>query len=245
MDTENQEMLNKEQILLDAKAWFKESFAKSHIANTEKLVDPKEFNINHFTAVYLANFLTGNSKPESIAKALLYPRVLGTSVTTIFGTGIQKFTNEVLGTFGSTTSGIDIEFIDQLDGHKKYCQLKSGPNTINKDDVTTIAGHFSGVINLSRTNNLRVTHDDLIVGVLYGQPDDLSNFYKKITQIHHYPVYIGQEFWHRLTGDADFYDDLLGAIGSVATEADFSKEFEDVIKTLAETDEVKALSNHE
>lgn len=238
-------MLDKNQILKDAKEWFKESFAKSHIANTEKLVNPGELNINHFTAVYLANFLTGNSNPESIAKALLYPRVLGTSVSTIFGAGIQKFTNEVLGTFGSTTNGIDIEFVDQLDGHRKYCQLKSGPNTINKDDVETIAGHFTDVIRLSRTNNLRIAHDDLIVGVIYGKPADLSNFYQKITRIYHYPVFIGQEFWHRLTGDAEFYDDLLGAIGSVATEADFSKEFEEVIKKLAATEEIKSISNHD
>lgn len=238
-------MLDKDKILADAKEWFTDRFAKSHIENTEKLIDPKEFNINHFTVVYLANFLTGNSSPESIAKALLYPRVLGTSVTTIFGSGIQRFTNEVLGALGSTTNGIDIEFIDQVDGHKKYCQLKSGPNTINKDDVKTIADHFKGVINLSRTNNLRVTHDDLVVGVIYGQPAELSNFYNKITQKHHFPVYIGKEFWHRLTGDEDFYDDLLGAIGSVAIDADFSKEFKDVVKKLSETKEVIALSNHD
>lgn len=238
-------MLDKERILLDAKKWFKESFAKSHIQNTEKLVDPDELNINHFTAVYLANFLTGNSDPESIAKALLYPRVLGTSVTTIFGTGIQKFTNDVLGTFGSTTNGIDIEFVDQTDGHTKYCQLKSGPNTINKDDVETIAGHFTDVIRLSRTNNLRIPHQDLIVGIIYGTPDELSNFYKKITSCHNYPVIIGQEFWHRLTGDQEFYDDLLSAIGSVAIETDFSNEFEEVIRALAQTQKIQSLSNHE
>lgn len=238
-------MLDKERILLDAKKWFKESFAISHIQNTEKLVDPDELNINHFTAVYLANFLTGNSDPESIAKALLYPRVLGTSVTTIFGTGIQKFTNDVLGTFGSTTNGIDIEFVDQIDGHTKYCQLKSGPNTINKDDVETIAGHFTDVIRLSRTNNLRIPHQDLIVGIIYGTPDELSNFYRKITSCHNYPVIIGQEFWHRLTGDQEFYDDLLSAIGSVAIETDFSNEFEEVIRTLAKTEKIQSLSNHE
>src|SRR5690554_7704987 len=181
-------MLDKDKILSDAKEWFTESFAKSHIANTEKLVNPNEFNINHFTAVYLANFLTGNSSPESIAKVLLLPRVLGTSVTTIFGTGIQKFTNEVLGTFGSTTNGIDIEFIDQVDGHKKYCQLKSGPNTINKDDVETISNHFKKTINLARTNNVRISIDDLIVGVIYGTHSDLSSHYKRITTEYHHPV---------------------------------------------------------
>ena len=238
-------MLDKEEILEKAKIWFKDNVAESHIANTETLVDPNEFNINHFTAVYLANFLTGNSSPESIARALLYPRVLGTSLSTSFGMGIQRFTNDVLGTFGSTTPGIDIEFIDQVDGQKKYCQLKSGPNTINKDDVDTIVGHFKDTIHLSRTNNLRITHEDMIVGVIYGAPDDLSSFYKKITKKHYHPVYIGKDFWLRLTGDPEFYDDLLAAIGSVAVEADYSKELEEVVQKLAATDEIKALSNHD
>jgi len=44
-----------------------------------------EFNINPFTATYLANFLTGDASPESIAKALIYPRILGTSINTTFG----------------------------------------------------------------------------------------------------------------------------------------------------------------
>ncbi len=108
----------KEAILEKAQAWFKKSIAENHIKNTQKLVKASKFDINPFLAVYLSNFLTGNTNPESIAKALLYPRVLGTSITTSFGTNIQKFTNEVLSSFGSTTSGIDIEFIDQI--NSKY-----------------------------------------------------------------------------------------------------------------------------
>lgn len=236
--------MDKQEILQAAKTWFRESVADSHITNTEKLVSPDEFNINPFTAVYLANFLTGNSSPESIAKALLFPRVLGTSISTTFGNAVQKFTNDVLGAYGSTTSGIDIEFIDQLDGHKKYCQLKSGPNTINKDDVETIAGHFKGVINLARTNNLRITHDDMIVGVIYGEQSQLSGHYKRITSQYHHPTYTGKEFWHRLTGDEGFYQDLIAAIGSVAIEADYSKEFQIIIKQLAATEIIQKMSNH-
>lgn len=145
--------------------------------------------------------------------------------------------------FGSTTNGIDIEFVDQIDGNRKYCQLKSGPNTINKDDVETIAGHFSGVIRLARTNNLRIPHDDMIVGVIYGTPNDLSAHYKRITTEYHHPVIIGQEFWHRLTGDENFYSDLISAIGTVAIEADYSNEFKEVVKKLSETDVVGSLSN--
>lgn len=236
-------MIDKTEILENAKVWFAESIAKNHISNTEKLIDPAEFNINPFTAVYLANFLTGNSSAESIAKALLFPRVLGTSITTTFGMGIQKFTNDVLGAFGSTTSGIDIEFIDQTDKQRKYCQLKSGPNTINKDDVASIAGHFSGVINLGRTNNLRITHSDMVVGVIYGEPEELSGFYRSITSKHHYPVVIGKDFWTRLTGDQTFYHDLVASIGSIAIDADYSREFEEIISKLAETNEIKGLAS--
>lgn len=232
-------MIDKEEILEKAKDWFRDTIAQNHIKNTEKLVNPKQFNINPFLAVYLANFLTGNSSPESIAKVLLLPRVLGTSITTSFGANIQSFTNNVLDAFGSTTSGIDIEYIDQIDGYKKYCQLKLGPQTINKDDVETIVGHFSSVINLARTNNLRVTHSDLVVGVIYGEPSALSANYKRITHQYHHPVIIGKEFWHRLTGDEDFYADLANIIGSVAIEADYSKEFERVIKELAATEVIQ------
>lgn len=36
--------------------------------------------------------------------------------------------------------------------------------------------HIKSIISLSATNNLRVTHSDLIVGVIYGAPNDLSGF---------------------------------------------------------------------
>ncbi len=232
----------KEAILEKAQIWFKESISENHIKNTKKLIKVSKFDVNPFLAVYLSNFLTGNSNPENIAKALLYPRVLGTSITTSFGQNIQKFTNEVLSSFGSTTSGIDIEFIDQINNNKIYCQLKSGPNTINKDDVETIVGHFKKVINLGRTNNLRITHDDMVVGIIYGDNASLNGHYKRITGEYDYPIYIGQNFWYRLTGDENFYSDLIHAIGQVAIEADFSEELEDVIIELSKASEIKALS---
>src|SRR5699024_6610115 len=117
--------------------------APSHIANTKKLKKLKDFDLNPFLHKYKASFLTGNDDPESIARALVYPRVLGQSINTTFGNKLQKFCSEVLEGFASTTSGIDIEYIDKLDGRRKYCQIKAGPNTINKDDVETIKGHFA------------------------------------------------------------------------------------------------------
>jgi len=233
----------KQEILLKAQSWWLDTIAKNHILNTEKLIKPQEFNINPFSVVYLANFLTGNSDPKSIAKALIYPRALGTSFTTIFGNGIQQFTSDVMSSFGSAVSGIDIEFIDQIDGRKKYCQLKSGPQTINKGDVKSIADEFTNIRRLSMTNNLGVSTEDLIVGVVYGQESELSANYKNIQKKYFHPVYIGQVFWWHLSGDRNFYFDLIKSIGEVAVNADFKDELEAVIEKLAETDEIKKISN--
>lgn len=219
------------QIIKKAKAFFKEDIVPSHKANTLKLKKLKQFNLNPFLDKYKASFLTGNDDPESIARALVYPRVLGTSINTIFGDRLQKFCSEVLEGFASTTSGIDIEFIDKMDGRRKYCQIKAGPNTINKDDIETIKGHFQSIKNLARTNKLSISFDDLVIGVFYGTPDDLSNHYKTIGR--DYPVIVGQEFWYRLTGEMDFYQKLTDAIGDVASEVDGSEMIEEVIKELA------------
>lgn len=230
------------EILQQAKAWFRDVVAANHDKNAQKLRHAKNLNINPFTATYLANFLTGNSQPESIAKALIYPRVLGTSIATSFGANMERFTTEVLRAFASTTAGIDIEFVDQKDGRKKYCQLKAGPTTINKDDVETIARHFKGVIQLARTNNLALQFDDMMVGVIYGDARALSANYKQITEHYHYPVYSGAEFWTRLTGDPDFYNALIQAIASVALEADFSSELDAIIAELAQSEAIQQLS---
>lgn len=218
-------------IIEKAKDFFRKEIAPSHIVNTKKLKKLKEFNLNPFLDKYKASFLTGNVDPLSVAQALVYPRVLGTSINTTFGNKLQLFCSEVLEGFKSTTSGIDIEFIDKIDGERKYCQIKAGPNTINKDDVKTIKGHFQGVRALARTNGQRIALDDLVVGVFYGTKKELSGHYKKINM--EYPVLIGEEFWHRLTGDHEFYEKLTDAIGQVASEYDSSELIEEVICELA------------
>jgi len=233
----------KNTILNSAKEWFRHSIATSHIRNSEKLVNPKEFNINPFLVNYLANFLTGDNSPESIAKALIYPRVLGTSITTSFGTNMQRFASEVLDGFGSIVPGIDIEFEDQVDSRRKYCQLKLGPNTINKDDVESISGHFTSAKNLARTNHLDIGYNDLIVGVLYGTHNDLSSHYKRLETQYSYPVIAGQDFWFHLTGDPEFYSSLIQTIASVANEVDGRETIQNVVDTLARTEEIQNLAS--
>lgn len=221
----------KADIIQKWKTFFREEIAENHRKNTLKLEHIKEFNLNPFLDNYKANFLLGDSSPRSKATALVYARTLGTSINTSFGTNLQKFCSDILSGYASTTSGIDIEFDDFIDGRRKYCQIKAGPNTINKDDVKTISDHFSGIKNLARTNNLNIGLNDLIVGVFYGEIKDLSGHYKNIEK--DYPVYIGKEFWYRLTGDSNFYNELTSAIDEVAFEYDGRRLLENVIEKLA------------
>ena len=220
------------EILNNAKDFFRNEIVTSHIEGACKRASKlSEYNVNPFLFKYLANFLTGNDNSESIARALVLPRILGSSINTSFGMKVKKLIGHLFQGLGSTTSGIDIEFIDATDGRKKYCQLKAGPNTINHDDVTTVINHFNSVRNLARTNNLNVGINDMIVGVIYGEEYELSSHYRRISQS--YPVIIGKEFWHKLTGKEDFYFDLIDAMGDVALEVDGSHIVEETISKLA------------
>lgn len=75
---------------------------------------------------------------------------------------------------GSLIKGMDIEFIDKIDQRGKWCQLKSGPNTINSEDVKPLIQKFTKTINLARTNKAfkGISNTDFIVGVL------IFRFYK-------------------------------------------------------------------
>lgn len=207
----------KQAIVDRGKEYFRSTIIPNHLKNLEKL-QLSSFNVNPFLINYLAAFLCGNTEPESLAKALVYPRILGTSLNTSFGQNIQVFISQLQEVVGgaSGVDGIDIEFVDATDGRHKYCQCKAGPQTINKDDIATILGHFKHLMNKSRIDRLGLQIDDLVVGVLYGEADSLSANYKAIDAYH--PVLCGPVFWEHLTGDRLFYNRLAKAFGEVVEE---------------------------
>lgn len=209
----------KQSIIQSGKQYFREIIIPNHLRNLKRL-KLKDFNINPFLVNYLAAFLCGNTDSDSLAKAIVYPRILGTSINTSFGQNVQVFISGLAQVTGNASGidGIDIEFVDAIDGRRKYCQCKAGPNTINKDDVATILGHFRHLHNKARIDKMSVCVDDMIVGVLYGEKDELSAHYKTIDS--HYPVYCGADFWKRLTGDDGFYHRLAKAFGEVVEEDD-------------------------
>lgn len=230
----------KQRIIESGKDYFRCNIIPNHLKNLKSL-KLKGFNVNPFLVNYLAAFLCGDTKPESLAKALVYPRILGTSINTSFGQNIQIFISSLAEIAGraSGIDGIDIEFEDALDGRWKYCQCKAGPQTINKDDVATILGHFTRLQNKARIDHLPIQVDDMIVGVLYGEANEISGNYKNIDKV--CPVYCGAEFWEHITGDNQFYYRLAKAFGEVVEEdkIDGSNLIMDKVKELAKEIENK------
>ena len=165
----------KKAIIEKGKEYFRSIIIPAHLKNVEKL-HLKSFNVNPFLVNYLASFLCGDTSSMSLAKALIYPRILGTSINTSFGQNLQVFISSLAEVAGraSGIDGIDIEFTDAIDGRTKYCQCKAGPQTINADDVATIMGHFGHLQSKARLDRLPLQINDLIVGVLYGEPSELS-----------------------------------------------------------------------
>jgi hypothetical protein len=213
--------MNEQVLIAQIVEYFRVKIFEKHI--TSSLTNNcrlKAYNINPIVVKYLSKVLENNYSPEGVAKALYYPRVLGTSINTSFGTQIQNMFVDLQLAEGSLIKGMDIEFIDKIDNRKKWCQLKSGPNTINSEDVRPLIKKFTDTINLARTNRAfeNVRNTDFVVGVLYGEEAELSMHYKNINISH--PVIIGKDFWHRLTGFPNFYNGLVDALHKSINELD-------------------------
>jgi len=227
------------QLKSDIVEYFKDRIFEPHIeASLRKHTRLRSYNINPIVVKYLSQVLENQYSPIGVAKALFLPRVLGTSINTSFGTQIQNMFVSLNIASGSMIPGMDIEFVDKVDNRKKWCQLKAGPNTINSGDVKPLTDKFANTINLARTNLALagIRNTDFIVGVLYGKDSDLSQHYRRIDSI--YPVYVGSDFWYRVTGFPSIYDGLVVELHKMIQTLDTQDFINTGVKTLAT--EIKA-----
>lgn len=225
--------MKKTELLEVVTDYIKVNIFESHLnTSIQKHSKLKSYKINPIVVKYLSKLLEDDFTPIGIAKALYLPRVLGTSINTTFGTNIQKMFIELEIANPSLIQGMDIEFTDKIDGRKKYCQLKSGPNTLNSGDVAPMKTKFSKVANLARGNyQMDLNNSDLVLGVIYGDQSQLSQHYKNIDKI--FPVYIGAELWERLTGHKDFYNLLVDRIDKMILTIDTTERFKSGYVALA------------
>ncbi len=210
-------------------------FIKSHLvksisAKLHKGYPLKKFQINPFGLISLSSGFYGSLTPESMAKALLYPRIFGTSMTTSFGANVQDMCVKLLGAKPSGIAGMDIEFSNKLTGEWTVAQMKAGPNTLNSKDVAPIVNEISAAYRLMRTNGGGTEVPIFALCVLYGTQDQLSAHYKKIRetmvgQQNSIPIYIGDEFWHVLTGEKNFYNELIQTFIDAFDSENFARAF--------------------
>ena len=233
---------NQEETISEIVEYFKIYIFENHIAAAIKTHSKlKSYNINPIVVKYLSKVLENDYTAIGVAKALYYPRVLGTSINTSFGARIQNMFVDLKIAEGSLIKGMDIEFVDRIDNRRKWCQLKSGPNTINSEDVKPLIKKFTDTINLARTNKAfkNINNTDFIVGVLYGEQDELSMHYKLIDKTH--PVVVGKDFWHRVTGFPEFYDGLVASLQTLIENLDTQDLINSGVELLAKEIEVSPL----
>lgn len=199
-----------------------------------------KFNVNPFIVTALSSGVLGSLNSINMAKALLYPRVFGTSISTTFGEKMQKMCIMFLGANASGTPGMDIEFKDkkELSVDTNYIiQLKAGPNTINSGDVNPIVSEMNAAYRLLLRNHV-ATMPTFALGIVYGTIEEVSGHYKKIATSSvggqmKIPILIGKDFWWRLTGEENFYDQMVAIFIELFKKKDFSKLLEDDIIALA------------
>lgn len=155
---------------------------------------------------------------------------LSSQEETLFGEFLEKLAiyvcKETMGGYKSGITGIDLE-IDK-DGVRYIVTIKSGPNWGNSSQIKKMKDNF-----LTAKKTLRTQNSGMIVvainGCCYGKDEkpDKGDYFK----------YCGQKFWSFITGDDDFYLDIIEPIGYMAKEKNeaFNDEYSKLINKLTKS----------
>jgi hypothetical protein len=200
------------------------AFLDRRARNLKRLtLDDMKFNVVHLrTIATMLDFET----PKDLLRYRLAQYLERGSVTA-WGHALQAAAREISGS-GSGVEGADIEVTD--DGRRHFVQVKSGPDTANKD----IAQNISTLLNAARARDPSAI---CVLGVCYGRPEQISGFSQGEFQSRGVVLKIGREFWEFISGDPDCLTEVLelaaeAAEGRVAGEATFADLVETKVQEL-------------
>ena len=197
-------------LVTDSIEFFNDEVVKRHKANIRKLEHLDEFAINPFTLRYLAETSLSGQTATHVAEVLVRTRINGSSISTTFATLMPKFAKEVLGAKAHRKDGLSVHFQDAIDGARRYAWIAGGPNNLNVPNAhLRIAKFQAAEIALKASGDIS-SDKQISAGVIYGTSSDLNNGFTTLKA--EYPVHVGAEFWHRLSGYPDFYDQFLKGI---------------------------------
>lgn len=139
---------------------------------------------------------------------------------TIFGDwleGLAIFVNEkVYGGRKSGIANIDLEF--DKDRVRYIVNIKSGPNWGNSSQIAKMKADFITAQRTLRTSNSKIVII-CVNGCCYGKENnpDRGTYFK----------YCGQKFWEFISGDSDFYTEIIEPLGHRAKERneEFSESY--------------------
>lgn len=136
---------------------------------------------------------------------------LSSQEETIFGEFLEKLAiyvcNRTMGGYKSGIEGIDLE-IDK-EGTRYIISIKSGPNWGNSSQIKKMRENFTKAKRILRTQNTGM-NIVAINGCCYGfdNSPDKGDYYK----------FCGQMFWKFITGNDNFYMDIIEPLGYKARE---------------------------
>jgi hypothetical protein len=158
------------------------------------------------------------STSQSLVQAIL-DAYLSSQEEAIFGGVLEKLAifvcNKVYRGDKSKAEGIDLEF--EKKGIKYVVSIKSGPNWGNSQQIKRMKDNFK------QAKRIAGAHIAAVNGCCYGIDDNPNKGdYQKLC---------GQRFWEFVSGDNDFYIDIIEPLGYKAKEknAAFDKEYSKVI----------------
>jgi hypothetical protein len=164
------------------------------------------------------------STAQDLVKSLLDAH-LSSQEEGIFGSFLEELAifvcNQAYGGKKSTAEGIDLEF--EKYQTKYIVSIKSGPNWGNSRQVKKMKDDFKKASKILRTSNKNKINIITVNGCCYGIDDnpDKGDYIKLC----------GQRFWEFITGDNDFYIDIIEPLGYKAKEKNdaFNAEYSKVI----------------
>lgn len=128
---------------------------------------------------------------------------------TAFGTTLQAIAKDIAG-HATGVAGADIMLVK--DNRHYYIQVKSGPDTANRD----IAQNIGSLLNAARARDPDAV---CMFGVCYARPEQISGIVKGQLQRAGVGLRVGREFWEFISDDPECLNELLALAGEAAGEA--------------------------
>ncbi|WP_158233702.1 PmeII family type II restriction endonuclease [Sporosarcina sp. P21c] len=173
-------------------------------------VNLRKLHLDDLTPNPLLMRLVGTAAELNSAEALVEYMInarLERSTSTGFGMTIQKVATAFCETTGVGGADISIMKNDESgNAIRWYIQMKSGPNTVNKDICIQISSELQSAVR-------RAPGSAGMLGITYGKFDRVSGITQKYLS---FDFKAGRDFWEFISNDSDCYKKLWYLTNDIA-----------------------------